>query len=154
TSDRYGSETAGEFKELKRQLEASGLFSISLKSRPWKTYVEGYQKGEYPVFGRGWFPDFPDPDNYLTPFFAPNNFLQSHFEDPSISAQLTAETTENDKTKRMEILKNVQRDLAQNHLPIVPLLSGKQIAVSGKNVQGVEQTLDASFKFRYTVLSK
>jgi peptide/nickel transport system substrate-binding protein len=48
----------------------------------------------------------------------------------------------------------VQRDLAQNFLPIVPLLSGKQIAVSAAGVRGVEQTLDASFKFRYTVLSK
>ncbi|MBM7094011.1 peptide-binding protein, partial [Streptomyces sp. S12] len=30
TTDRYGSDTALEFKELKRQLEASGLFKITL----------------------------------------------------------------------------------------------------------------------------
>ncbi len=34
TSDRYGSETALEFKELEGQLEASGLFDVTLKSRP------------------------------------------------------------------------------------------------------------------------
>ncbi|CAM5681141.1 ABC transporter substrate-binding protein [Streptomyces violaceorubidus] len=65
TTDRYGSETALEFKELKRQLDASGLFKVTLKSRPWKTYVAGYQKGEYPAFGRGWSPDFPDAENFV-----------------------------------------------------------------------------------------
>ncbi|CAM5458365.1 Peptide-binding protein OS=Streptomyces alboniger OX=132473 GN=CP975_04800 PE=3 SV=1 [Streptomyces alboniger] len=40
TTDRYGSETALQFQELKRQLDDSGLFTITLKSRPWKTYVE------------------------------------------------------------------------------------------------------------------
>src|SRR5690606_39444450 len=34
TTDRYGSATAAEFKELERQLEASKLFDITLKSRP------------------------------------------------------------------------------------------------------------------------
>ena len=27
----------------------------------------GLPKGEYPVFGRGWFPDFPDADNFIAP---------------------------------------------------------------------------------------
>lgn len=45
TTDRYGSSTAPEFDELKRQLEASGLFRITLKSRPWKTFQDGFNQG-------------------------------------------------------------------------------------------------------------
>lgn len=67
TTDRYGSGTVAEFAELKRQLEASGLFKITLKSKPWKDFQAGFQKGEYPVFGRGWFPDFPTPTTSWLP---------------------------------------------------------------------------------------
>ncbi|WP_405167465.1 ABC transporter substrate-binding protein [Nocardia sp. NBC_01499] len=152
--DHYGSSSSEEYAAIKSQLEASGLFRVNLQSTEWVSYQRERARDSYPLYQLGWFPDFPDPDNYLTPFFAPNNFLQSHFENPGITAQLLAETTTTDKDKRLQILQGVQRDLAQNFVPMLPLLSGKQIAVSGKNVQGVEQTLDASFKFRYTVLSK
>ena len=39
-------------------------------------------------------------------------------------------------------------------LSTVPLLQGAQVAVVGKDVSGAEDTLDASFKFRYGALSK
>ncbi|MEU7766404.1 ABC transporter substrate-binding protein [Nocardia sp. NPDC049190] len=152
--DHYGSSSSEEYAALKSQLEASGLFHVNLQSTEWVTYQKERARDAYPLYQLGWFPDFPDPDNYLAPFFGPNNFLQSHFEDEGISAQLIAEATQPDKDKRMEQIAQLQRDLAQNFLPTLPLLSGKQIAVTGTDVHGVEQTLDASFKFRYTVLSK
>ncbi|MFQ6324867.1 ABC transporter substrate-binding protein [Nocardia sp. CWNU-33] len=152
--DHYGSSSSEEYAAIKSQLEASGLFKVNLQSTEWVTYQRERARDGYPLYHFGWFPDFPDADNYLTPFFAPNNFLQSHFEDPKVTAQLTAEVTEPDKDKRVKLIEAVQRDLAQNYLPTLPLLSGKQIAVANPKVQGVPQTLDASFKFRYTVLSK
>ncbi|MGW4369351.1 ABC transporter substrate-binding protein [Nocardia takedensis] len=152
--DHYGGSSSEEYAAIKTQLEGTGLFRVNLQSTEWVSYQRERARDGYPLFQFGWFPDFPDADNYLTPFFAPNNFLQSHFENPGITAQLTAETTEPDETKRLELIRQVQRDLAQNHLPILPLLSGKQIGVAGADVQGMEQTLDPSFKFRYTVLSK
>ena len=39
-------------------------------------------------------------------------------------------------------------------LATVPYLQGSQVAVVGKDVSGAKDTLDASFKFRYGVLSK
>ncbi|MFE5476543.1 MULTISPECIES: ABC transporter substrate-binding protein [unclassified Nocardia] len=152
--DHYGSSSSEEYAAVKSQLEASGLFKVNLQSTEWVTYQKERASDGYPMYQFGWFPDFPDADNYLTPFFGPNNFLQSHFENPGINAQLTAETTEGDPTKRAELLKKIQTDLAQNFLPTLPLLSGKQVAVSKPGVDGVDQTLDGSFKFRFTVLSK
>ncbi|WP_097247913.1 ABC transporter substrate-binding protein [Nocardia amikacinitolerans] len=152
--DHYGSSSAEEYKAIKTQLEATGLFRVNLQSTEWVSYQRERARDAYPLYQFGWFPDFPDPDNYLSPFFGPNNFLQSHFEDPGITAQLVGEATQPDKDRRLQQIQQVQRDLAQNFLPIVPLLSGKQIGVAGKDVQGMEQTLDLSFKFRYTVLSK
>ncbi|MFH5938928.1 ABC transporter substrate-binding protein, partial [Clostridium perfringens] len=73
TTDRYGSATEPEFAEIKRQLEASGLFKISIEGRPWKEFDAAYKRGEYPVFGRGWFTDFPDADNFIAPFVGDRN---------------------------------------------------------------------------------
>ncbi|WP_067842074.1 ABC transporter substrate-binding protein [Nocardia lijiangensis] len=152
--DHYGSSSTEEYKAIKAQLEGTGLFRVNLQSTEWVSYQRERARDAYPLYQFGWFPDFPDPDNYLSPFFGPNNFLQSHFEDPGINAQLIGEATQPDKDRRIQQLQQVQRDLAQNFLPIVPLLSGKQIGVAANGVQGMEQTLDLSFKFRYTVLSK
>lgn len=152
--DHYGSSSSEEYAAVKSQLEASGLFTVNLQSTEWVTYQKERAADGYPLYQFGWFPDFPDADNYLTPFFGPNNFLQSHFENAGVTAQLTAEATEPDRAERIALIEKLQTDLAQNHLPTLPLLSGKQVAVSRPSVSGVEQTLDGSFKFRFTVLSK
>ncbi|MEH3034162.1 MAG: ABC transporter substrate-binding protein [Aeromicrobium erythreum] len=97
--DHYGSNSDQEYNMVKRQLEATGLFTVDLQSTEWNTYSEERVKDAYPVFQLGWFPDFPDADNYLTPFFAPDNFLQSHYEDDTTTKLLDTERTEPDKTK-------------------------------------------------------
>ncbi|MFF0492994.1 ABC transporter substrate-binding protein [Nocardia sp. NPDC003482] len=152
--DHYGSSSSEEYAAVKTQLEATGLFKINLQSTEWVSYQKERARDGYPVFQMGWFPDYPDSDDYLTPFFAPNNFLQNHFEDPAITAALAAEVTQPDKDKRVAQIQQIQRDLAEKHIPTLPLLSGKQIAVATKSVQGVDSTLDPSTKFRYGVLSK
>lgn len=151
--DHYGSNSDQEYNAVKRQLEASGLFTVDLQSTEWVTYSEERVKDAYPVFQLGWFPDFPDPDNYLTPFFAPNNFLQSHYEDATTTKLLDAERTDSDPTSRMATLKTIQDRIA-DQVPILPLLTGAQVAVGRDNVDGLDKTLDAAFKFRFTSLSK
>lgn len=152
--DHYGSSSSEEYAAIKNQLEATGLFKVNLQSTEWVEYQKERARDGYPLYQLGWFPDFPDPDDYLTPFYAPNNFLQNHFEDPSITSQLTAEVTQTDKDKRIATLEQIQTDMAQKFISMLPLLSGKEIAVSTKGAQGVDSTLDPSTQFRYALLSK
>jgi peptide/nickel transport system substrate-binding protein len=164
--DHYGSSSDQEYNAVKRQLEATGLFKVDLQSTEWVTYSEDYPKDAYPVFQLGWFPDFPDPDNYLSPFLAPygkdksGNFTNSHYNedgtkwsDPDMTKLLDQERTEADKAKRDAVLKQIQDRLAQQ-VPYLPLLTGAQVAVAVDDVKGVASTLDASFKFRFTSLTK
>ena len=152
-TDHYGSSSTEEYNMVKRQLEASGLFKVDLQSTEYVTYSEERVKDAYPVFQLGWFPDFPDADNYLTPFFAPNNFLQSHYEDDTTTKLLKDEATDSDKASRTATLKEIQ-DRVADQVPILPLLTGSQVAVAGTDVNGLDETLDAAFKFRFTSLSK
>lgn len=144
TTDRYGSETKLEFKELERQLEASGLFEITLKSRPWKTYVTGYQKGEYPVFGRGWSPDFPDADNFIAPFVGKQNALGTPYEANEISDVLLPrsrrESDRGNVVKDFEAAQQILLDDAR----LLPLWQGRQYVAASRDISGAERALDPS----------
>ncbi|WP_405610098.1 ABC transporter substrate-binding protein [Streptomyces sp. NBC_00076] len=144
TTDRYGSETAQQFQELKRQLDGSGLFTITLKSRPWKTYVEGYQKGEYPVFGRGWFPDFPDADNFIAPFVGKENALGTPYPASKITGVLLprsrGESNRADGEKDFEEAQQILVDDAR----LLPLWQGRQYVAASEDISGAERALDPS----------
>lgn len=142
TTDRYGSETAAEFREIKRQLEDSDLFRVTLKSRPWKTYVAGYQKGEYPVFGRGWFPDFPDPDNYVAPFVGNQNALGTPYPAPEITGVLLPQSRrQSDRANVVKQFKEAQRVLVDD-ARLLPLWQGKQFLAASEEISGGERALD------------
>jgi peptide/nickel transport system substrate-binding protein len=58
-----------------------------------------------------------------------------------------------DKAERSELLGQAQEAIAKD-LSTLPLLQGAQVMVAGTDVQGVEKTLDPSFKTRLGVMSK
>lgn len=151
--DHYGSNSDQEYNAVKRQLEATGLFKVNLQSTEWVTYNAERVKDAYPIYQLGWFPDFPDPDNYLTPFFSPDNFVKNHYSDDTMTKLLKSESTDGDKASRMATIKTIQEQLAEQ-VPTLPLLMGSQVAVGRDNVSGLDKTLDAAFKFRFTSLSK
>lgn len=66
---------------------------------------------------------------------------------------LDSERTDANKTSRVATLKGIQ-DLVADQVPILPLLTGAQVAVGRDNINGLDKTLDAAFKFRFTSLSK
>ncbi|MFF8595976.1 ABC transporter substrate-binding protein [Streptomyces sp. NPDC015220] len=144
TTDRYGSETALEFAELKRQLEDSGLFTVTLRGRPWKTYVVGYQKGEYPVFGRGWSPDFPDADNFIAPFVGQQNALGTPYPAPEITKVLLPESRR--AGDRAAVVKEFQRaqQIMVDDARLLPLWQGKQYVAASDDIAGGERALDPS----------
>ncbi|MFK4146078.1 ABC transporter substrate-binding protein [Streptomyces sp. NPDC004065] len=144
TTDRYGSETAKLFQAIKQQLDDSGLFTITLKSRPWKTYVVGYQKGEYPVFGRGWFPDFPDADNFIAPFVGDQNALGTPYPAQRITKVLLPESRrESDRAAVVKEFQQAQQILV-NDARLLPLWQGKQYVAASDDISGGERALDPS----------
>lgn len=142
TTDRYGSSTALEFDELKRQLEGSGLFRITLKSKPWKEFQEGFNKGQYPVFGRGWFPDFPDPDNFIAPFVGKNSVTGMPYIKNEITQELLPQTRkESDRGAVSKQFERAQKILVDD-VRMLPLWQGKLYVASGEDIGGGERALD------------
>ncbi|MHA7306298.1 ABC transporter substrate-binding protein [Arthrobacter sp. TMN-49] len=151
--DHYGPSSADEYALIKEQLEEGGLFKVNLQSTEWVTYQKERVKDTFPLYQLGWFPDYSDADNYLSPFFSANNFLKNHYEDKDVQAKIEEQRTTTDPAARTKLIEDIQKAVAED-VPTLPLLQGAQVAVSGKDVKGVKDTLDPSFKFRLGVLSK
>ena len=149
--DHYGASSGDEYALIKSQLEKSDLFTINLQSTEWVQYSKDRVADLYPVYQLGWFPDYSDADNYLTPFFATGNFLGNHYSDPAVDTLIGAQAVETDQAKRVTQIGEIQDKVAAQ-LSTIPLLQGAQVVVAGKDVKGV--TLDGSFKFRFGTLSK
>ncbi|MGP3684457.1 ABC transporter substrate-binding protein [Streptomyces sp. IBSNAI002] len=142
TTDRYGSSTAEEFTEIKRQLDESNLFKINLRSQPWKAFQEGYKNQEYPVFGRGWFPDFPDPDNFIAPFIGKENAVGTPYEPNEILTDLLPKTRrEGDRSAGVHEFERAQQIFAED-VRLLPLWQGKLYVAARDDIAGAERALD------------
>ncbi|MDQ0646291.1 peptide/nickel transport system substrate-binding protein [Microbacterium natoriense] len=149
--DHYGPSSGDEYALVKSQLEDSGLFEVDLKSTEWVQYSEDRTADVYPAYQLGWFPDYSDADNYLTPFFLKENFLGNHYDNPEVNDLILKQAVEPDAATRTADIEKIQ-ELVAGDLSTVPLLQGAQVAVAGTDVDGV--TLDASFKLRFASITK
>jgi len=153
SNDHYGPSSGDEYALIKDQLETSGLFTVNLQTTEWVQYSKDRSSDVYPAYQLGWFPDYSDADNYLTPFFLTENFLKNHFVDQEVNDLILEQAVTVDTDARTALIEEIQDKVAAQ-LSTVPLLQGAQVAVTGTTVTGTEDTLDASFKFRYAALAK
>ncbi|MBN9192226.1 ABC transporter substrate-binding protein [Microbacterium sp.] len=149
--DHYGPSSGDEYAAVKSQLEAGGLFKVNLAQTEWVQYSKDRTADTYPMYQLGWFPDYSDADNYLSPFFSKDNFLVNHYDNADVQSLISKQATETDASARADEIGQIQ-DLVAKDLSTLPLLQGTQVAIVGKDVKGT--TLDGSFKFRYAPLHK
>lgn len=149
--DHYGPSSGDEYAMIKDQLEADGLFAVDLQSTEWVQYSEDRTSDVYPAYQLGWFPDYSDADNYLTPFFLTENFLGNHFSDQAVNDAILKQAVTPDAAERTALIEQIQ-DMVAAQLSTVPLLQGAQVAVAGADVDGV--ILDASFKLRFAPITR
>ena len=150
-AERYGPSSSDEYAVIKDNLESSGLFKVNLQSTEWVQYSKDRVADLYPAYQLGWFPDYSDADNYLTPFFLTENFLANHYDNPEVNDLVLEQAVTTDPAAREALIGEIQDKVAAD-LSTIPYMQGAQVAVVGKDIDGV--TLDASFKFRYAPITK
>jgi peptide/nickel transport system substrate-binding protein len=153
TPTHYGPNAEDEANEVERQLEESGLFDVTLKSTEWEQYQTIYKEGAYDLFILGWFPDYPDTDDYLSVFLVDGGFYQNGYSNDEVNQLVTEEQGTDDQDARVEIFGQLQ-DIAARDVPMIPSWVGKNVGVYGAGIEGVEDTLDAAFIFRLWLVSK
>ncbi len=154
TPTHYGPVEVDLWNEIKRQLEASGLFKVKLDSTEWTQYKDAaFAKGQYYFYGLGWFPDYPDGDNYLAPFMRDGGFFQNGYTNKAVDDALDTELKSSDEAARTDAFGVVQ-DAEAKDVPLIPIWEGKQIAAIKDTVSGVEKTFDPAFQFRFWLVTK
>ncbi|MFE5188263.1 ABC transporter substrate-binding protein [Streptomyces sp. NPDC056628] len=144
TTDHYGPATKKEFELLKEQLNGSGLFDVDIEGTPWDVFRPAEKKGKYEVYGMGWFPDFPDADNYVAPFLDKDNFLGSPYANGRIRNSLIPESRRAaDRIAATGSLTEIQ-DIVANDVPVLPLWQGKQYVAAGDDITGTAYALNSS----------
>lgn len=152
--DRYGEEIGDMYAEIERQLEDTGLFDVTLESESWESYSETFSDGTKDAFDLGWFPDFPDSSNYLTGFYASDdrNFLNAGYSNPDMDAIIDEILVSTDQERRIELAEQAS-DIVAEDVPIIQLWQRNQLAYVREGVEGVADTLDPSFTFRFYMVS-
>jgi len=140
--------------ELQRELNGSGLFDVSLQTAEWTTYSSAALTDQYGVFLFGWFPDYPDADDYTSPFVAcSTDFLNDHFCNQQINTLISQEQSATAQATRNAAFAQIQTLTAQG-VPLVPIWQGGQVAAVHSGVTGVQSTLDPSYTFRFWLVGK
>ncbi|HEY3955973.1 MAG TPA: ABC transporter substrate-binding protein [Streptosporangiaceae bacterium] len=157
-TNHYGEASTDEYTEVQRQLDASGLFKVTLNTADWASYVKAATSDQYGVYQLGWFPDYPDADDYTAPFYVDCNpkipdFMNNHYCNQTVDKLTAQEEKTTDPAARTRIFGKIQQLTAQD-APLIPLWQGGQIAAVRSGVTGVSQTLDPSYNFRFWLVGK
>jgi peptide/nickel transport system substrate-binding protein len=150
--EHYGTTTADVMQVIKEQIEETGLATVNLQVQNWAEYVDSFVAGNLPFFILGWFPDFVDPDTWLTPFASciqsPDNGVNYCNEEMDTLLQAAAAST--DPAEREELYRQVGVLYAEE-VPTLPLFWEPEFITSRVGVEGI--TIGAPFDFNYNVLS-
>jgi len=151
--EHYGTTTADVVQVLVEQLEETGLMKINLKTQNWAEYVDSFVEGTaFPVFILGWFPDFSDPDNWLTPFASclqsPDNGV--NFCDEKMDDLLLRAASSSDAAERTALYQELG-DYYAEQVPTLPLFWEPEFVTYRDGVEGV--LIGAPFEFNYNMLS-
>ncbi|MCM9078618.1 ABC transporter substrate-binding protein [Streptomyces spororaveus] len=143
TSDHYGDGTAAEFEALKAQLNSTGLFDITVQGSEWADFRPAQKKGDHAAYGLGWFPDYPDADNFLAPFLEQDNFLGTPYANSAVRTRLIPESRRAvDRTVAVPAITEMQ-DIVAEDVPVLPLWQGKQYVAARDGITGVEWSVNA-----------
>jgi peptide/nickel transport system substrate-binding protein len=153
TPTHYGPNTVDEATEFSRELQASGLFKVTLKSVEWTQYQTIYKQGAYDLWILGWYPDYVDTDDYLSPFLVNGGFFGNGYKNPQANRLVAQEQGSTSTQTRIADFKKLQ-DIAAKDVPFIPSWVGNNTAVYRAGMNGVKQTLDPAYIFRLWTISK
>ncbi|WP_371615102.1 ABC transporter substrate-binding protein [Streptomyces sp. NBC_00454] len=143
TNDHYGDGTAAEFEALKTQLNSTQLFDVTVQGADWADFRPAQKKGDYAAYGLGWFPDYPDADNFLAPFLEQDNFLGTPYANSAVRTRLIPESRRAvDRGVAVPAITEIQ-DIVAEDVPVLPLWQGKQYVAARDGITGVEWSVNA-----------
>ena len=114
----------------------SGLgATVVISTAAWGDFYQNID--QYPMFSLGWFADYPDPYNFLHPFFHSEVASQyTHYDNPQVDAWLDQSQAVLDLATRQGLYDQIETQV-QNDAPFFNLYYRGAVYVQGENVLGL-----------------
>ncbi len=146
----YGSTEQALAETLQQSIQACGKISVTLKSDTWAVYKQNWAAGRMPMFLLGWYPDYFDTDDYISPFLSTSGARSegSFYSNATVDQWITDEQT--NPALRTDRFQKIQQVLSDQAI-YVPLFSGRaDIAY----VNGVSNVYLHPVVFKWFVMGK
>jgi len=116
-SDGHYGDTEDELATvLKNSIESCGKVQVTLKSEIWATYRQDRNAGRLPFLLMGWYPDYTDTDDYLSPFLTSSGSrgFGSFYSNATVDGWIDDEQTTTDPAVRADRFSKIQQELARD----------------------------------------
>ncbi|MFC1421192.1 ABC transporter substrate-binding protein [Streptacidiphilus cavernicola] len=146
-----------EAAQIKKTLEASGLFKVKLTSvANLGKMIPLWSSHKLAASLTGWQPDYPDPDDFVSPFVGLDNTFGNGYAPPNIINKLTPlslKQADRADDATASTFEKIQKQFALD-AAYIPLWQNKQYIVTQANVTGVPLTLDLAAIMRFWMIGK
>jgi peptide/nickel transport system substrate-binding protein len=105
---------ADEAQELKRQLEASGLFKVSVKGYEWTDFQKRWAAGKLDAYAVGWVADYPDPDTFAGPLVGTDSTMNTGYSNKAVDKYIRESQQYADRGRAADDFRDLQEVIAQD----------------------------------------
>ncbi|MEW1866119.1 ABC transporter substrate-binding protein [Streptomyces sp. NBC_00669] len=152
--DNGGTMNKAEAEAIAKQLDASGLFDVHVEAEQWNAFLKAAGEGKYQVFALSWLPDFPDPDNYIAPFFDKETFIPLPYNLTEIRNTILPETRSQAQRSATTDAFGAAQKLVAEQVPMLPLWQANQYIAARNDITGAEWALNASTTTQFWELGR
>lgn len=119
---------------IQSNLEKIGI-KVKIVNLDWSSFLERLFNYDFDLYMVDWFPDYVDPDDWITPLFSSQGLAIDGYVNPRVDELALLARQLTDPEKRIEIYKELQRIIVED-APWVFLYVPKQYVFMQKNVEG------------------
>ncbi|MGW1779275.1 ABC transporter substrate-binding protein [Streptomyces sp. NPDC002143] len=138
---------AAEATELKRQLEASGLFKVNVKGYEWTDFQKRWATGKLDAYAVGWVADYPDPDTFAAPLVGTDSTMNTGYSSKKVDGYIADSQQFADRSRVDDDFRDLQEVVAED-VPVIPLWQRKEYIVTSSDIGGGQYLADGNGVFR------
>lgn len=136
-----------EALDIKKQLEATGLFKVTVKGYEWTDFQKRWAGGRLDAYAVGWVADYPDPDTFGGPLVGTGSAMKTGYSSTAVDRLVEASQQYADRGEAAADFRTLQADIARD-VPVIPLWQGKEYVLSSEAVGGGQYLSDGTGVFR------
>ena len=141
---------------IKQQLQADGIFQVNLKPvANLNDMINEWGTGKVQASVSGWSSDYPDPDDYVSPFLGAPGTFGSYYNSSGINSLIpeTLKQADRSSAQAQTTFAEIQTDFARD-AAYIPLWQDKQFLVTQADITNVPLTLDTAGILRFWMIGK